>query len=211
MSGQAVGLMLRYGPDDIDLAFVCVAVADWIDPRRGTAKVGLRTLAERARCSSVHRCRDLLSRAVAEGWLVIEQTGGGRRATVYRLGTAVDNRRSGAEHSRGSSAQAGTLFDDPESRSARNPRAGCQEPTGTGTNLCPESAQPGTQTYDVLDVRPSGAVATPNGDDATDLGTTGATAGSASQGIIEASAFDVTPPRRPDFAAAKAGLRKARP
>lgn len=103
MSGQAQGWVHRYGPhpDHIDrdgrrygnrargLRSVLLVVADAANADGGHAHPGVNNVAEFALYSR-RQTMTLLAELVAEGWLVVEDHGGGRgNATTYRLGERV--------------------------------------------------------------------------------------------------------------------------
>jgi len=103
VSGQAQGWVHRYGPhpEHIDregrrygnrargLRSVLLVVADAANADGGHAHPGVNNVAEFALYSR-RQTMTLLAELVAEGWLVVEDVGGGRgNATTYRLGERV--------------------------------------------------------------------------------------------------------------------------
>lgn len=99
MSGQATGWVLRHGPrpEHVDragkpygarargLRSVLVAVADAANRDGHHAHPGIDNVADAALYSR-RQTISLLAELVSEGWLVIEEEGGGRGlATVYRI------------------------------------------------------------------------------------------------------------------------------
>jgi hypothetical protein len=76
------------GPDDLELAWLCVVVADWMDADGRDGHPGQRVIADRARMP-LTTVRRRLARAVAEGWLAVDNSGGPRRPAVYSLGPAL--------------------------------------------------------------------------------------------------------------------------
>lgn len=88
MSGQAVHRIIMYGPEDVELAWLLVVVADWMGADGDDGHVGVRTIADRSR-TTFWRARRLLEQAVDEGWLSVDKPGGPRRAAVYSLGPAL--------------------------------------------------------------------------------------------------------------------------
>lgn len=109
MSGQATGWVLRFGPhpDHVDragrkygqrargLRMVLLAVADASNRDGKHAHPGINNVADAALYSR-SRVIEILSDLVAEGWLVVEQEGGGRGlATVYGIPGDVISRNVG--------------------------------------------------------------------------------------------------------------------
>jgi hypothetical protein len=85
VSGPAVGLVCKHGPDDHRLFRLCVVVADFADVGGHGAAVGQRVLMERVG-TSYYLLKRLLAEAVSGGWLIVEKPGDSRRRTVYGLG-----------------------------------------------------------------------------------------------------------------------------
>lgn len=140
MSGRATGWVLRHGPTpaDVDrqgrpyggrargLRSVLVAVADAANPDGEHAHPGIDNVASAALYGR-RQTVNLLAELVAEGWLQIEEVGGGRgMATVYCLPRMILGNRA---------TPAPT---EPPERVQPLPEKGC--------NDGPERVQPGAET-----------------------------------------------------------------
>jgi hypothetical protein len=88
VSWQAVRAVVLHGPDDDKLYRLLNTIAETCDSSGGDGRIGLRMLAERCRVSA-YRARRLVEMAVRDEWLVVVELGGGRRRTVYNLGTKL--------------------------------------------------------------------------------------------------------------------------
>jgi hypothetical protein len=91
MSGKVTGWLLRnapaaleYSPADRSLLSVLVQLADRADEHGRNARLPVRDLAWRCRLSERY-VKQLLVRAVAEGWLEVTKPGTSRWPTVYRF------------------------------------------------------------------------------------------------------------------------------
>lgn len=89
MSWQAVQRVLVAGPDDDKLFRLLVNVAYSADADGRDGKVGQRLLADRCH-ATIYRIRELLFRAVEDGWLEVALVGNGRARTAYDLGPRLD-------------------------------------------------------------------------------------------------------------------------
>lgn len=85
MSGICTGWVLRHGPQDHAMKAVLVVIADAAnaDGEHAHPGIGFLVTASGYSRATVFRALDRLA---AEGWIEVEETGGGRgRATVYRV------------------------------------------------------------------------------------------------------------------------------
>ena len=86
MSGQVTGWVIRHPerPDDPALWRLLVVMADAADTAGRNIRLTGKTVAQRAVMSHWY-ARELIRRAVAEGWLEVTVPGGSHRPAVYRF------------------------------------------------------------------------------------------------------------------------------
>jgi hypothetical protein len=86
VSGKVTGWFLRRsdGPDDLAYRMVLVAMCDLADPNADNIRAASRLVADLAHLSQWYT-RELIGRAIEEGWLEVTQPGDRRRPTVYRV------------------------------------------------------------------------------------------------------------------------------
>lgn len=102
MSGQCTGWVLRHGPKDRAMRAVLVTIADAANRDGEHAHPGTAAIVEGSLYSLCHVKR-VLRRLVDEGWVDVEEQGGGRGiATTYRV--RMDRRQTGS--SEGASSEA---------------------------------------------------------------------------------------------------------
>lgn len=125
MSGQATGWVLRHGPRVRAMRLVLLPIADAANANGEHAHPGLAAIID----YSLYERRHVLAtiaQLIEEGWLEVEEEGGGRgRATVYRIPGVLN----GPPNKGAASAPS------PEGKGAVSDEKGC--------NPEPETVQPG--------------------------------------------------------------------
>jgi hypothetical protein len=85
VSGQCTGWVLRYGPKDRAMRAVLLTIADAANRDGEHAHPGVQAIVEGSLYGRTHVFRTL-RKLETEGWLEVEEEGGGRgRAAVYRV------------------------------------------------------------------------------------------------------------------------------
>lgn len=90
MSGQATGWVLRHGPKIRAQRYVLMTIADAANRDGEHAHPGIAAMVEGSLYSRA-RVLGVVAELLAEGWVEVEEEGGGRgRATVYRIPGVAD-------------------------------------------------------------------------------------------------------------------------
>jgi hypothetical protein len=121
MSGQATGWVLRYGPKDRAKRAVLLTIADAANRDGEHAHPGVTAMVEGSLYSRPTVLRHV-AEMVEEGWLVIEQQGGGRgRATVYAIPGVKRSQDETVSPPERSHSATETVSSEPETVSQQGP------------------------------------------------------------------------------------------
>lgn len=128
MSGQCTGWVMRHGPTDRAMRAVLLTIADAANADGEHAHPGIEAM-QRGSLYSRRSVFDALDRLVADGWIDVEEEGGGRgKATVYRV---LMRRRETVQSSHSSEPVNGAETVQPDARNGAVCDIDTSSPTDT--------------------------------------------------------------------------------